>query len=70
MTELETATAQLTEVRTAISAVLTGGQAYALDSRSSQKADLGELRRMESALVTRIARLIRGGRRVQQIVPL
>jgi hypothetical protein len=46
------------------------GQSYGVNGRQSTKADLGELRRMEASLVTRIARLTRGGRRVQQIVPL
>jgi hypothetical protein len=69
-TELETAQQQLSDVRTAITAVLTLGQAYTLLGRQFTKADLGELRRMENDLIARSARLSRGGVKIQRVVPL
>jgi hypothetical protein len=71
MTELEIATQQLTDVRTAITAVLTGpGQSYTLLGRQFTKAELSELRSMEKDLIARVGRLTRGGVKVQRAVML
>lgn len=55
MSELS-AQEELTAVRSAIAAVLTGGQSYRLpDGTLVERAKLGELRARESELVNRIA---------------
>lgn len=69
-TELEIAQQQLADVRTAICGVLSIGQSHSVAGRTFTKADLRELRRMESDLLTRISRLQRGGIRVQRVYPL
>jgi hypothetical protein len=60
---------QLTEVRSAISAVLTGGQALGVNGRTLSRASLAELREMERDLEHRIARINRGGIRLGRVVP-
>jgi hypothetical protein len=70
-TELDIATTQLANVRTAIDTVLIGpGQSYTMAGRSFTKADLATLRRMESDLLARVNRLSRGGLRIQRAYPL
>ena len=67
-------TARLDEVQTAISRVLTGGQEYEIGGggeagRRMKRANLAELRAMESDLLRRIARETGGGGRVRVVVP-
>jgi hypothetical protein len=70
-TELETAQQQLIDVRAAISGVLQSGQAYSVMGRSFTKADLAQLREMESDLIARVARLSASrGVKMQRAVPL
>lgn len=46
---------QLKEVRTAISAILSGGQSYKIGSRSLTRADLTRLFEMQNQLETQVA---------------
>jgi hypothetical protein len=69
-TELETVQQQLADTRAAISAILTSGQSGSAQGRQLTRADLGELRSMERELLSRVARLTRGGIRTTQIIPL
>jgi len=58
---------ELTEVKTAISAIYAGGQSYGVDGQQVQKADLRELRRIKKELESNIARLSRGMVRVSDV---
>ena len=62
---------QLTDVRGAIRAIETHGQAYSLDGNALQitRANLPELYSRERELERRIARASRGGMRTVTIVP-
>lgn len=69
-----TTATQLTEVRAAISAVLTTGQSVRFGDRQVTHADLGELRVMEEKLQARAtaeanAKTKRGRNRVSYVVP-
>ena len=50
LTTVEIKRQQLTEVRTAISAILTSSQAYKIGTRWLTRANLSELRKMEREL--------------------
>lgn len=56
--QLET---DLAETRSAISRIVTGGQAYSAEGRAMTKADLRVLQERESMLETKLSRLQRGG---------
>ena len=51
----KTAAQRLSEIRSAIHAVLMGGQSYAIGSRKLTRADLGLLRKMEKELQAEVA---------------
>ncbi len=52
---MATVAEQLVEVQTAISEVLRYGISYHIDTQGKTRADLPELRKMESDLLTRIS---------------
>lgn len=52
---------ELAEVKTAISRIITGGQAYSAEGRAMTKADLKVLQERERMLETKLARLQSGG---------
>lgn len=68
---MATITERLDQVRAAIDAILTTGQAIReADGRQLTHADLGELRRLEAEYASAAARGARGARsRVRYIVP-
>ncbi len=66
MSELDIATQQLADVRTAITAALKN-QSTTILGRTFTKANLADLRTMEADLLSRIARLSSGSRRVQRV---
>ncbi len=52
---------ELTEVKTAISRILTGGQAYSAEGRAMTRGDLRALEEREVRLEAKLTRLQRGG---------
>lgn len=60
-TPLEVKQQQLTEVRAAISAILTGGQQYSIQNRQITRASLATLQERERQLELEVSRLERGG---------
>lgn len=62
---LKTTTEQLEEVQAAITAILTGGQAYGIAGRSLTRASLPDLYKREKELKVELAREENGGFVVQ-----
>lgn len=52
---------ELTEVKAAISRIVTGGQAYSAEGRMMTRADLKALQERETHLEGKLARMRRGG---------
>lgn len=58
---LAQAEAELAEVKSAISRIVTGGQAYSAEGRAMTRADLKALQERETHLEAKVSRLSRGG---------
>lgn len=66
----QTAAEQLEEIQTAISRILTHGQAFEVNGRVYRRADLATLYKQEERLKALVAREARGGIKVRRVVPV
>lgn len=67
---IKTYSAQLEEVQTAITAILTGSQSYSMGGRSLTRADLRTLYDQEKRLLMLVARESSAGISISQITPV
>ena len=68
--KLQKAKAELKEIDTAITAILSGAQSYRIGTRSLNRADLATLYKRKDILEDQISALSGGSGRFRRVIPL
>ena len=68
--KLQKAKAELKEIDTAITAILSGAQSYRIGTRSLNRADLATLYKRKDVLEDQISALSGGSGRFRRVIPL